>query len=46
MIAFFLFPLGEAIVVAYALSRKSTGSLAHVSTEKTSIVKEFHELID
>ena len=41
-----LYPPGEANVVVYALSRKSTGSLAHISTERTSIVKELHELID
>ena len=29
-----LYPPGEANVVSYALSRKSTGSLAHISTEK------------
>ena len=37
---------GKANVVSYALSRKSTGSLAHISTERTSIVKELHESID
>ena len=37
---------GKANVVAYALSRKSISSLAHVSTERTSIVKDLHELID
>ena len=37
---------GKANVVSYALSRKSIGSLAHISTERTSIVKELYELID
>ena len=41
-----LYPLGETNVVAYALSRKSTGSLAQISTERTLIVKELHESID
>ena len=41
-----LYPPGEANVVSYALSRKSTGSLAHISTEKRLIIKELHELID
>ena len=36
----------KASVVAYALSRRSTGSLAHISTKRTSIVKELCELID
>ena len=34
-----LYYLGKANVVAYALSRKSIGSLAHISTGRTSIVK-------
>ena len=33
-------------VVADALSRKSAGSLAHISTERRPIIKELHELID
>ena len=33
-------------IVADALSRKSTGSLAHISTKRRSIIKELHELID
>ena len=37
---------GKANVVADALSRKSSGSLAHISTERRSLVKELHELID
>ena len=41
-----LYPPGKANIVVYALSRKSTGSLAHISTERTSIVKELHESID
>ena len=41
-----LYPPGEANVVSYALSRKSTGRLAHITTERTLIVKELHESID
>ena len=33
-------------VVADALSRKLTSSLAHISTERKPIIKELHELID
>ena len=33
-------------IVADALSRKSAGSLAHISTERRPIIKELHELID
>ena len=36
---------GKANVVADALSRKSAGSLAHISTERRPIIKELHELI-
>ena len=41
-----LYHLGKANVVADALSRKSSGSLTHISTERRSLVKELHELID
>ena len=41
-----LYHPGKANVVAYALSRKSTGSLAHISTERRPIIKELHELIE
>ena len=37
---------GKANVVADTLSRKSAGSLAHISTERRLIIKELHELID
>ena len=37
---------GKANVVADALSRKSAGSLAHISTERRPIIKELHDLID
>ena len=37
---------GKANVVADALSKKSVGSLAHISTERRPIVKELDELID
>ena len=38
--------LSKANVVADALSRKSAGSLAHISTERRLIIKELHDLID
>ena len=41
-----LYHPGKANVVADALSRKSSGSLAHISIEKRPLVKELHELID
>ena len=41
-----LYHPGKANVVADALSRKSSGSLEHISTERRSLVKELHELID
>ena len=41
-----LYHHGKANVVADALSRKSTGSLTHISTERRSIIKELHELIN
>ena len=41
-----LYHPGKANVVADALSRKSTGSLTHISTERRSIIKELHELIN
>ena len=37
---------GKANVVADALSRKSTGSLAHISLERRPIIKELHKIID
>ena len=33
-------------MVADALSRKSSGSLAHISTERRTVVKELHTLMD
>ena len=36
----------QANIVADALSRKSVGSLEHINTERRSIIKELHELID
>ena len=41
-----LYHPGKANVIADALSRKSSGSLAHVGTERRPLVKELHELID
>ena len=38
--------MGKANMVANALTRKSTGSLAHISIEKRPIIKELHELIN
>ena len=37
---------GKANVVVDALSRKSAGSLAHISIERRPITKELHELIE
>ena len=37
---------GKASIVADALSRKSAGSLAHISTERRPIIKELYELIE
>ena len=33
-------------MVADALSRKSSGSLAHISVEKRPLIKELHQLVD
>ena len=41
-----LYHPGKENVVADALSRKSVGSLAHISTERRPIIKELHELIE
>ena len=41
-----LYHPGKANVVADALSKKSAGSLAHISTERRPIIKELHDLID
>ena len=41
-----LYHLGKANVVADALSRKSMGSLAHISVHKRSIVKELRDLFN
>ena len=41
-----LYHPGKANVVADALSRKSAGSLAHISTKRRPVIREFHELID
>ena len=41
-----LYHPSKANVVADALSKKSAGSLAHISTERRSIIKELHDLID
>ncbi len=37
---------GKANVVVVALSRKSSGSLVHISTEGRPLIQEIHELID
>ena len=41
-----LYHPGKANMVADALSRKSAGSLAHISIERRPIIKELHELIE
>ena len=41
-----LYHPGKANMVADALSRKSAGSLAYISTERRPIIKELHDLID
>ena len=41
-----LYHPGKANVVTDVLSRKSAGSLAHISTGRRPIIKELHELID
>ena len=41
-----LYHPGKVNVVADVLSIKSTGILAHISTERRPIIKELHELID
>ena len=33
-------------MVADALSRKSSGSLAHISVERRPLIQELHELVD
>ena len=41
-----LYHPGKANVVANVLSRKSAGSLTHISTKRRPIIKELHELIE
>ncbi|WRX30995.1 hypothetical protein QQP08_023482 [Theobroma cacao] len=41
-----LYHLGKANVVEDALSRKSMGSLAHISTDRRSLIREMHSLGD
>ena len=41
-----LYHIGNVNVVTNTLSRKSGGSLAHISTERRLIIKELHQLID
>ena len=43
---FILYHLRKANFVADALSRKSAGSLAHISTKRRPIINELYELID
>ena len=38
-----LYHPGKANVVADALSRKSMGSLAHISVERRPLIRELHE---
>ena len=37
---------GKANVVADALSRKFSGSLAHISVKKRPLIQELHKLVD
>ena len=41
-----LYHPGKANVVADALSRKSSGSLAHISVQKRPLIQELHQLVD
>ena len=41
-----LYHPSKANVVTDVLSRKSAGSLAHISLERSPIIKKLHELID
>ena len=41
-----LYHPGKASIVADALSKKLAGSLAHISKERRSIIKELYELIE
>ena len=41
-----LYHPGKANVVADALSRKSSSSLAHISVEKRPLIQELHKLVD
>ena len=41
-----LYHIGKTNVVVDALSRKSVGSLAHISLERRPIIKYFHEMIN
>ena len=41
-----LYHPGKANVVADALSRKSSSSLAHINVERRPLIQELHELVD
>ena len=41
-----LYHSGKANVLADALSRKSSGSLAHISVERRPLIQELHKLVD
>ena len=41
-----LYHPGKANVVADALSRKFSGSFAHISVEKRPLIQELHKLVD
>ena len=41
-----LYHPGKANVVADALSRKSSGSLARISVENRPLIQELHKLVD
>ena len=41
-----LYHPGKTNVVADALSKKSSGNLAHISIEKRPLIQELHKLVD
>ena len=41
-----LYHPGKANVITDALSRKSSGNLAHISVKKRPLIQELHKLVD
>ena len=41
-----LYHPGKTNMVADALSRKSSGSIAHISVKRRPLIQELHELVD